>query len=211
MGSTRKLQVYVRNGCKNSGFESAKKLASCKALARPSVHETRLLLLLLGPTRCFRLASDRFGLWLKTLPLAFACAPTLSSLPLAPPSTSCATRMIRALFVALLLACCSVCSATGAISLPVYTHLQCTRAARTARAAHDNCRHREECGRHRARDARKRLHWFAWFGPLRAHAALVCSPTPANRQDTPAGNLATRRRPPRPSRPRNPRSRPSRP
>ena len=32
---------------------------------------------------------------------------------------------------------------------------------------------REECGRHRARDARKRLHWFAWFGPLRAHAALV--------------------------------------
>ena len=27
---------------------------------------------------------------------------------------------------------------------------------------------REECGRHGARDARKRLHWFAWFGPPRA-------------------------------------------
>ena len=52
-----------------------------------------------------------------------------------------ATIMIRALFVALLLVCCSVCSATGAISLPVYTHLQCTRAARTARASHNQCRH----------------------------------------------------------------------
>ena len=73
VGSTRKLQVYVRNGCKNSGFDAAKKLASCKALAHPSVHETRLLLLLLGPTRCFGLVNDRFGLWLKSLPLAHVC------------------------------------------------------------------------------------------------------------------------------------------
>ena len=36
---------------------------------------------------------------------------------------------------------------------------------------------REACGRHGARDARRRLHWFASFGPLRAHAALVCSHT----------------------------------
>ena len=67
VGSTRKLQVYVRNGCKNSGFDAAKKLASCKALAHPSVHETRLLLLLLASTRCFRLVNDLFGLWLKSL------------------------------------------------------------------------------------------------------------------------------------------------
>ena len=76
--------------------------------------------------------------------------------------------MMRALFVALLLVCCSVCSATGAISVPVThtTHVHALHGRRARRIT--SAATREECGRHRARDARKRLHWFASFGPLRA-------------------------------------------
>ena len=65
---------------KTAVSKQQKKLASCKALARPSVHETRLLLLLLGPTRCFGLVNDRFGLWLKRL-TARACRSELQILP----------------------------------------------------------------------------------------------------------------------------------
>ena len=81
------------------------------------------------------------------------------------PSTSCAKIMIRALFVALLLACCSVCSATGAISLPVShaSHVYALHGRRARRIA--IAATREGAGGTASRDARKRVHWFAWFGP----------------------------------------------
>ena len=101
----------------------------------------RLLLLLLGPTRCFGLPNDRFGLWLKRSRGKCMCTEPRFCPQIAPsrhqlcknndPST---VRRTAAGVLQRLL------RNRGNI-LACYTHLPCIRAARTARASHNQCRH----------------------------------------------------------------------
>ena len=130
--STRKSAAYVRNGCGlalKSEFWSSKnpsQNANAKKAAAIAAAERRPAI----PT------------WDHSFSELAEIASEVASVPVrqivcynSPTAQSSATRMIRALFVALLLVCCSVCAATGAISLPVTHHPSYTRCTDGARVA----------------------------------------------------------------------------
>ena len=128
--------------------------------------------------------------WLKSAPRwpQCSCGVSCYNSPIAPILQR---RMIRALFVALLLACCSVLLRNRGNILACYTHHPCTRAARTARASHDHCRHARgvrAAPRTRRAGPCTGLHGLGRCAPHAAAASAV--PRQRNRQPA----IATHRR-----------------